>query len=307
MVTAIILLFSSIFNFIIGIYVLSTIFRKRKKFLDFGILCILVGVWDILFSVPFVNSSSTLIWTRVMTLPMIVCPLLLVRFIHSYVFNLKLSKFCNISILMIYILPIFSLSFSNLFITKAGIINSKLHFEAGLLYDYFVAGGALSLLYSIIVLFVGFKRRKGLDRVQLVYIAAGMCVWFGFIAIFTSLFKIIGLPEYSFITPIGCTLATAIWSIWIIKINLFEISDNTILENRNSLVAHANILILKKVDSKLYKKLLYGYKKNIIQMIIQDYIYLQLHSDLTVDEIYNYLTENENFFIPLKSYLPKSS
>ncbi|MDI7166518.1 hypothetical protein QMN02_15805, partial [Leptospira santarosai] len=79
------------------------------------------------------------------------------------------------------------------------------------------------------------------------------------------------------------------------------------LENRNSLVAHANILILKNVDSKLYKKALYRYKKNIIQMIIQDYIYLQVHSDLTVDEIYNYLTENESFFIPLKSYLPKSS
>ncbi|EJP15623.1 MULTISPECIES: histidine kinase N-terminal 7TM domain-containing protein [Leptospira] len=307
MVTAIILLFASISNTAIGIYVLSTIVRKRKEFLDFGILCILVGVWDILFAVPFVYNSSTLFWTRVMTLPMIISPLLLVRFIHSYVFNLKLSKTCNIFIFMIYVLPILTLSFSNGYISNAEIINSKLHFKAGLLYDYFVIGGALSLFYSILVLVVGFKRRKGLDRVRLVYIAAGICVWFGFIAVFTSLFKILGLPEYSFVAPIGCTLATAIWSIGIIKINLFEISENTILENRNSLVAHANILILRKVDSRLYKKALYRYKKNIIQMIIQDYTYLQVHSDLTVDEIYNYLTENEGGLIPPKSYLLKRS
>lgn len=127
------------------------------------------------------------------------------------------------------------------------------------------------------------------------------------IGTFTLILRYLGLPEYNFIAPIGCTLATAIWSIGIIKINLFEISELEILEKENSLIAHANILILKKVDPTSYKKALYRYKKNIIQMIIQDYTYLQVHSDLTVDEIYNYLTENEGGLIPPKSYLLKRS
>ncbi|EMM74739.1 histidine kinase N-terminal 7TM domain-containing protein [Leptospira weilii] len=298
METVYFLFFSSICNIAIGLYVLLVIVRQRKKFLDFGILCILIGIWDVLFAVPFFYHSSILFWTRVMTLPMIIGPLLLVRFIHSYVFSLKLSKICNFLILLVYVLPISALSFSNIYISKAEIINSKLYFEAGLLYDYFVAGGIISLLYSIFVLFVGFKRRKGLDRVRLVYIAMGICVWFGFIAIFMFLFKILGLPEYNFVAPIGCSLATATWSIGIIKINLFEISEDTILEKRNSIVAHANILILRKVDSQFYKKALISYRRNAIERIIQNFVDLQIHSELTVDEIYSYLATKEIPIIP---------
>ncbi|EMO60200.1 hypothetical protein LEP1GSC133_0098 [Leptospira borgpetersenii serovar Pomona str. 200901868] len=191
------------------------------------------------------------------------------------------------------------MSFSNIYISKAEIINSKLYFEAGLLYDYFVAGGVISLLYSIFVLFVGFKRRKGLDRVRLVYIAMGICVWFGFIAIFMFLFKILGLPEYNFVAPIGCSLATATWSIGIIKINLFEISEDAILEKRNSIVAHTNILILRKVDSQFYKKALISYRKNAIERIIQNFVDLQINSELTVEEIYSYLATKEKAITPL--------
>ncbi|WP_061286251.1 hypothetical protein [Leptospira interrogans] len=306
MVTTFILFFASICNSVIGVYVLLAA-RKRREFLDFGVLCVLEGLWDLLFAVPFFHNSETLFWTRTMTLPMIICPLLLVRFIYSYIFNLKLSKIYNILILIGYVLPISALSFSNYYIIEAEVINSKLHFEAGLLYDYFVLGGVLSLFYSILVLIIGFKERKGLEKVRLIYIATGIFVWFAFIGIFTFLFKLLGLPEYNFIAPIGCTLATAIWSIGIIKINLFEISELEILEKENSLIAHTNILILKRVDPISYKKALHRYKKNIIQMIIQDYTYLQVHSDLTVDEIYNHLSENEGGLIPPKSYLLKRS
>nr|WP_229267327.1 MULTISPECIES: histidine kinase N-terminal 7TM domain-containing protein [Leptospira] len=299
------LLFASVCNLCLGFYVIFV--TRLKRFLDFGVLCILFGIWSALFAVPFFEETKTIFWTRTLTLPMIIAPLLLVRFIYSYVFDKEFPIVGNLIILIVYVIPIYTFSYSDLYITSAWIQNAKLHFTAGIFYDYFVIGGVLSIISSIIVLVLGFKKRRGLNRVRFVYIATGILFWLVSIGTFTLILRYLGLPEYNFIAPIGCTLATAIWSIGIIKINLFEISELEILEKENSLIAHANILILKKVDPTSYKKALYRYKKNIIQMIIQDYTYLQVHSDLTVDEIYNYLTENEGGLIPPKSYLLKRS
>ncbi|UML78820.1 hypothetical protein FH602_01605 (plasmid) [Leptospira kirschneri] len=299
------LLFASVCNLCLGFYVIFV--TRLKRFLDFGVLCILFGIWSALFAVPFFEETKTIFWTRTLTLPMIIAPLLLVRFIYSYVFDKEFPIVGSLIILIVYVIPIYTFSYSDLYITSAWIQNAKLHFTAGIFYDYFVIGGVLSIISSIIVLVLGFKKRRGLNRVRFVYIATGILFWLVSIGTFTLILRYLGLPEYNFIAPIGCTLATAIWSIGIIKINLFEISELEILEKENSLIAHANILILKKVDPTSYKKALYRYKKNIIQMIIQDYTYLQVHSDLTVDEIYNYLTENEGGLIPPKSYLLKRS
>nr|WP_236713421.1 histidine kinase N-terminal 7TM domain-containing protein [Leptospira interrogans] len=299
------LLFASVCNLCLGFYVIFV--TRLKRFLDFGVLCILFGIWSALFAVLFFEETKTIFWTRTLTLPMIIAPLLLVRFIYSYVFDKEFPIVGNLIILIVYVIPIYTFSYSDLYITSAWIQNAKLHFTAGIFYDYFVIGGVLSIISSIIVLVLGFKKRRGLNRVRFVYIATGILFWLVSIGTFTLILRYLGLPEYNFIAPIGCTLATAIWSIGIIKINLFEISELEILEKENSLIAHANILILKKVDPTSYKKALYRYKKNIIQMIIQDYTYLQVHSDLTVDEIYNYLTENEGGLIPPKSYLLKRS
>ncbi|EKR43448.1 histidine kinase N-terminal 7TM domain-containing protein [Leptospira interrogans] len=299
------LLFASVCNLCLGFYVIFV--TRLKRFLDFGVLCILFGIWSALFAVPFFEETKTIFWTRTLTLPMIIAPLLLVRFIYSYVFDKEFPIVGNLIILIVYVIPIYTFSYSDLYITSAWIQNAKLHFTAGIFYDYFVIGGVLSIISSIIVLVLGFKKRRGLNRVRFVYIATGILFWLVSIGTFTLILRYLGLPEYNFIAPIGCTLATAIWSIGIIKINLFEISELEILEKENSLIAHANILILKRVDPISYKKALYRYKKNIIQMIIQDYTYLQVHSDLTVDEIYNYLTENEGGLIPPKSYLLKRS
>ncbi|MCR8648035.1 histidine kinase N-terminal 7TM domain-containing protein [Leptospira interrogans] len=299
------LLFASVCNLCLGFYVIFV--TRLKRFLDFGVLCILFGIWSALFAIPFFEETKTIFWTRTLTLPMIIAPLLLVRFIYSYVFDKEFPIVGNLIILIVYVIPIYTFSYSDLYITSAWIQNAKLHFTAGIFYDYFVIGGVLSIISSIIVLVLGFKKRRGLNRVRFVYIATGILFWLVSIGTFTLILRYLGLPEYNFIAPIGCTLATAIWSIGIIKINLFEISELEILEKENSLIAHANILILKKVDPTSYKKALYRYKKNIIQMIIQDYTYLQVHSDLTVDEIYNYLTENEGGLIPPKSYLLKRS
>ncbi|TGK18836.1 histidine kinase N-terminal 7TM domain-containing protein [Leptospira stimsonii] len=306
METSVILLFASILNFIIGFYILIAV-RQRKEFRDFGILCLFEGAWDVLFSIPFFNHSSTLFWARAMTIPMIFCPLLLVRFIYPYVFNKDLSRICNYLILIGYILPITVFSFTDFYISRAEILNSKLHFEAGLLYDYFVIGGVLSLLYSIFVLCIGIKRRRGMDRVRLVYFAIGVFVWLGFIGTFTFAFKLFGLPEYNFIAPIGCTLATAIWSIGIIKINLFESSGFELLDKNNSLIVRANILILKTVDNVSYQKAVYRYNKNLIARIIQNFTHLQVNTNLSSEEIYSFLAHKNKSFIPLKFYQQKRS
>lgn len=293
-------------NFIIGFYILIEV-RQRKEFRDFAILCLLEGAWDVLFAVPFYGHSSTLFWTRAMTIPMIFCPLLLVRFIYPYVFNKDLSRICNYLILIGYILPISLFSFTDLYISSAEIINSKLHFEAGLLYDYFVIGGVISLLYSILVLCIGIKRRRGLDRVRLVYFAIGVFVWFSFIGTFTFAFRLFGLPEYNFVAPIGCTLATAIWSIGIIKINLFEFAGFELLDKKNSLLVRTNILILKTVDTVSYEKAVHRYNKNLISRIVQNFTHLQVNSDLSTDEIYSALAYKNKSLIPLEFYQQKRS
>ncbi|MCH1888843.1 hypothetical protein MKT69_04195 [Leptospira borgpetersenii] len=113
------------------------------------------------------------------------------------------------------------------------------------------------------------------------------------------LLRHLGLPEYNFVAPISCALATTILSIGIIKINLFEISEDAILEKRNSIVAHTNILILRKVDSQFYKKALISYRKNAIERIIQNFVDLQINSELTVEEIYSYLATKEKAITPL--------
>ncbi|MDI7219531.1 hypothetical protein [Leptospira santarosai] len=300
------LLFASICNFCLGFYVLFFI-RQRERFFDFGTLCVLFGLWDALFAIPFIEGTKTVFWTRTLTLPMIIAPLLLVRFIHSYVFDKAFPIIGNLLILIAYVIPIYAFSYSDLYITGAWIQDAKLHFSAGMLYDYFVIGGVLSIVSSIIVLILGFKKRRGLNRVRFVYIATGILFWLVFIGTFTLILRYFGLPEYNFVAPIGCALATAILSISIIKINLFEISELEILEKENSLIAHANIIILKRVDPISYKKALYRYRKNFIQTIIQDFTDLQINSNLSVEEIYKYLAENEGAFIPLKSYLPKRS
>ncbi|EMF80885.1 hypothetical protein LEP1GSC188_3102 [Leptospira weilii serovar Topaz str. LT2116] len=171
-------------------------------------------------------------------------PLLLIRFIHSYVFDKGIPIAGNLLILIVYVIPIYAFSYSDLYITSAWIQDAKLHFTAGILYDYFVIGGVLSIISSIIVLALGFKKRRGLNRVRFVYIATGILLWLIFIGTFTLLLRYLGLPEYNFAAPIGCALATAILSIGIIKINLFEISEDTILEKRNSIVAHVRNTLL---------------------------------------------------------------
>lgn len=300
------LLLASACNLCLGFYFLF-VTPQRKRFFDFGILCALFGIWSALFSVPFFEGTKTVFWTRTLTLPMIVAPLLLVRFIHSYVFDKEFPLVGNLLILVFYVIPIYAFSYSDFYITSAWIQDAKLHFTAGIFYDYFVIGGVLSIISSIIAIVLGFKKRRGLNRVRFVYIATGILFWFVFIGTFTLFLRYFGLPEYNFVAPIGCALATTIWSIGIIKINLFEISELEILEKENSLIAHANILIFKRVDPISYKKALYRYRKNFIQMIIQDFTHLQINSNLSVDEIYNHLVENEKAFIPLKSYLLKRS
>nr|WP_081099924.1 histidine kinase N-terminal 7TM domain-containing protein [Leptospira weilii] len=291
------LFLASACNFYLGFYVLFVI-RQRKRFFDFGALCILFGIWGALFAVPFFEGAETTFWTRTLTLPMIIAPLFLIRFIHSYVFDKEFSVVGSLVILIVYVIPIYAFSYSDLYITSAWIQDAKLHFTAGILYDYFVIGGVLSIISSIIVLVLGFKKRRGLNRVRFVYIATGILLWLVFIGTFTLLLRYLGLPEYNFAAPIGCALATTILSIGIIKINLFEISEDTILEKRNSIVAHANILILRKVDSQFYKKALISYRKNAIERIIQNFVDLQIHSELTVEEIYSYLAIKEKAIIP---------
>ncbi|XDD52544.1 hypothetical protein AB3N59_20215 (plasmid) [Leptospira sp. WS92.C1] len=304
METSVILFFASVFNFSLGLYVLVAV-RQRREFRDFGILCILIGIWDALFAIPFIIQSNTLFWARVMTLPMISSPLVLVRFIYPYVFDKGLSKICNYLIVIGYILPIFGFSFTDFFIKNATVFDSKLYFESGFLYDYFVIGGVLSLFYSVFVLCLGFKRRRGLDRVRIVYIAIGVFMWLFFIGTFSFLLKYFGFPEFNFIAPIGCTIATAIWSIGIIRINLFEISGFENLIQTNSIVAKANIFIFRRVDSVSYQRALFRLRKNVVVRIVQNFTHLQINSELTTDEIYSYLANSEKSFIPLIFYLQK--
>ncbi len=292
------LLLASICNLCLGFYVLFVI-RQRKRFFDFGTLCILFGIWSALFAVPFFEGTETTFWTRTLTLPMIIAPLFLIRFIHSYVFDKEIPITGNLLILIVYVIPIYVFSYSDFYITSAWIQDAKLHFTAGILYDYFVIGGVLSIISSIIVLALGFKKRRGLNRVRFVYIATGILLWLLSIGTFTLLLRHLGLPEYNFVAPISCSLATAIWSIGIIKINLFEISEDAILERRNSIVAHTNILILRKVDSQFYKNALISYRKNAIERIIQNFVDLQINSELTVEEIYSYLATKEKAITPL--------
>ncbi|EMY76943.1 putative membrane protein [Leptospira weilii serovar Ranarum str. ICFT] len=300
------LLLASACNLCLGFYVLF-VTRQRKRFLDFGTLCILFGIWSALFAVPFFEGTKTTFWTRTLTLPMIAAPLLLIRFIHSYVFDKEFPVVGSLSILVVYVIPIYVFSYSDLYIMSAWIQDAKLHFTAGILYDYFVIGGILSIISSIIVLALGFKKRRGLNRVRCVYIATGILLWLVSIGTFTLLLRFLGLPEYNFVAPISCTLATAIWSIGIIKINLFELSESAILEEENSIVANANILILRKVDSESYKKALIRCRKNTIERIIQNFTDLQINSELSVEEIYFYMAKNERAIIPLKSYPPERS
>ncbi|RHX90225.1 hypothetical protein DLM76_20380 [Leptospira yasudae] len=304
METSAILFSTSVFNFSLGLYILFAV-RQRREFSDFGALCVLIGVWDTLFAIPFVFPGNTLLWARAMTLPMIACPLLLVRFIYPYVFDKELSKVCNYLILLGYILPLVTFSFSDYYIKNAKISESKLFFESGFLYDYFVIGGVLSLLYSVFVLCLGFKRRRGLDRVRIVYISVGVFLWLCFIGVFSVLLKFYGLPEYNFIAPIGCTIATAIWSIGITRINLFETSGFENLIQTNSIVAKTNIFIYRKVDSVSYQRALFRLRKNVVARIIQNFTHLQINSELTTDEIYCYLANSEKSFIPLGFYLRK--
>lgn len=193
----------------------------------------------------------------------------------------------NILVITFYIVPIYALCFSEVYISHAWIQDSKLHFIAGKLYDYFVIGGVLSLIYSLLVLIIGFKLKRGMDRVRLVYIAIGIFVWLGFIGIFTFLLRLFGLPEYNFIAPIGCTLATAIWSIGIIRINLFEIPESAIINDNNSFLIQTNVMILKIVDALAYSEARKQYRKRVIKNIIGDFTELQINSDLTLDEIYD--------------------
>ncbi|PJZ29125.1 hypothetical protein CH370_19845 [Leptospira kmetyi] len=302
--TPVILFCISTFNFTLGVYILLAV-RQRKEFRDFGILCVLIGAWDALFAIPFISQSETLFWARSMTLPILLCPLLLVRFIYPYVFDKALSKVCNYLIILLYILPISIFSFSDVYIKEATIKDSKLFFESGFLYDYFVVGGVLSLLYSILVLFLGFRKRRGLDRVRLVYVSAGIFMWLCFIGIFSFLLKFIGYPEYNYIAPIGCTIATAIWSIGIVRINLFEISGFENMLQEKSIVAKTNLYLFRRVDSVSYHRALFRLKKNIIARIIQNFTYLQINSELTTDEIYSYLANTDTPFIPLGFYLRK--
>lgn len=220
---------------------------------------------------------------------MIIAPLLLIRFIHSYVLDKELPLAGTLLVLIAYVIPIYSLSYSNLFISNAWIQDAKLHFTAGIFYDYFVIGGIASIFSAIIVLGFGFKKRRGLNRVRFVYIATGIFLWLTFIGTFTMLLRYLGLPEYNFVAPIGCTLATAVWSIGIFKIDLFELPESAIINENNSLVAQANVIILKKVDSQVYHSAKFYYRKRIIQNIVGEFTKLQINSDLTVDEIFDRL------------------
>ncbi len=153
------LLLASTCNLCLGFYVLFVI-RQRKRFFDFGTLCILFGIWSALFAVPFFEKTETTFWTRTLTLPMIIAPLFLIRFIHSYVFDKEIPITGNLLILIVYVIPIYAFSYSDFYITSAWIQDTKLHFTAGILYDYFVIGGVLSIISSIIVLALGFKKKE---------------------------------------------------------------------------------------------------------------------------------------------------
>ncbi|MDV6237143.1 histidine kinase N-terminal 7TM domain-containing protein [Leptospira ellisii] len=291
METIVILLFAAGFSLGFGFYILF-FSARRFEFFNLGVLCLILGAWEILFSIPFFPNadSETLFWTRTLTIPMAFGPLFLIRFIHFFVLNERLSSTKNLFVIFGYVVPILSLVYSDFYISSAMIQNGKLHFTAGIAYDYFVIGGVCSLFYSIWIITKGFQHRRGLERVKFVYIAVGIFVWFTFIGTFTFLLRHLGLPEYNFVAPIGCALAIAIWSIGVFKIDLFELPDYEIISDKNSLIAQANIMILKNVDMQTYEAARFHYRKKVIMNIVGRFTYLQVNSDLSVDEIFDRLS-----------------
>ncbi|MCG6170198.1 histidine kinase N-terminal 7TM domain-containing protein [Leptospira sanjuanensis] len=277
-------------HFYIGFYVLLSK-KRREEFEVFGWLCLCFGIWDALYSAPFITSrEDTLFWTRVLTLPMFVAPYLLLEFIYSYVKLHPVPKICKLAILTLYTLPLFLFCFSNYYITSAQIISGKLHFSASFLYDYFVIGGLGSMILSIAILIGSFKTKFGQDRLRIVYLMSGIVIWLLFIGTFTFLLRAFGLPEYNFIAPLGCAFATIIWAIGILKVNLFEVLGSGLFANNNSLFSKANIQLLSIVDSRSYELAKFELQKNFIKNVVVEFHHLSENSSKPLEEIFTIIT-----------------
>lgn len=288
----------SLYIFTLGIFVYLLPDRKKVK-TNFSILCMLIAIWVISFTLrQFVKSEYRHLAFDWMLIPTIFFPILLDRIVTLISNpNNKISKvkFATLLTLSSYFsIAAFNCSYSIIIDTDNFTYTSTIHYHFLILYQ---------ISYSC---FCAYKLKnytntfRGNQKVQFKLMSLGVIIILIFAVTFIYILPLMGIFQ-SYLATIGAIIALSLWSVAILQHNAFELKSDILsgkyvpLLKRITLYPFLGIFFI--LDPKEFQILSHEFKSNTVSDFLSSDLILKSTTNLNTNKRAEVLARKYNNYL----------
>jgi signal transduction histidine kinase len=220
------LLTSTAFVFIANIILGVFVYINNPKMLSnraFALMCFGLSSWTAFNYLADYQLTNTLIWTRLSFFAIAFSLAFLVVFLNNFPSRVIKSKIVG-PIILLNALFVAILSLTNYFIPSVDIINRVSNVNTGPLYNIFLVYFIISVIFSIIVIILSWKKSSHNDRLRLGFLIFGILAM-TLLASITNLFLplVLGSNNYAIYGTLFSLIFVGSTSYAIIRHSLFDI------------------------------------------------------------------------------------
>lgn len=220
------LLTSTAFVFIANIILGVFVYINNPKMLSnraFALMCFGLSSWTAFNYLADYQLTNTLIWTRLSFFAIAFSLAFLVVFLNNFPSRVIKSKIVG-PIVLLNALFVAILSLTNYFIPSVDIINRVSNVNTGPLYNIFLVYFIISVIFSIIVIILSWKKSSHNDRLRLGFLIFGILAM-TLLASITNLFLplVLGSNNYAIYGTLFSLIFVGSTSYAIIRHSLFDI------------------------------------------------------------------------------------
>ncbi len=220
------LLTSTAFVFIANIILGVFVYINNPKMLSnraFALMCFGLSSWTAFNYLADYQLANTLTWTRLSFFAIAFTLAFLVVFLNNFPSRVIKSKIVG-PIVLLSALFVAILSLTNYFIPSVDIINRVSNVNTGPLYNIFLVYFIISVIFSIIVIILSWKKSSHGDRLRLGFLIFGILAM-TLLASITNLFLplVLGSNNYAIYGTLFSLIFVGSTSYAIIRHSLFDI------------------------------------------------------------------------------------